>query len=108
MLKSRIKGVGKTGLDIFRRRIQAQWPEAYPFVDQRTLSGLQKLGLPGSAEELQKLIEDHWTELNVKDLEGGDDEQKRGAFVRILEQAVGVDFEGNSDTVRAEAASNSE
>ncbi|KAI4091125.1 MAG: hypothetical protein LQ344_004353 [Seirophora lacunosa] len=108
MLKSHVKGLGKTGLDIFARRIQAQWPNPYPFADQKTLSGLQKLGLPASAEDFRKLIEDHWTELDVKDLEGDEDEQKRRAFVRILERAVGVDLEGNADTVRAEAAPNSE
>lgn len=108
MLKSHVKGLGKTGLDIFARRIQAQWPNPYPFADQKTLSGLQKLALPGSAEDLRKLIEDHWTELDVKDLEGDEDEKKRRAFVRILERAVGVDLEGNADTVRAEAAPNSE
>ncbi|KAL9016213.1 MAG: hypothetical protein Q9185_006442 [Variospora sp. 1 TL-2023] len=108
MLKSHIKGLGKTGLDIFARRIQAQWPNLYPFADQRTLSGLQKLGLPESAKGLQKFLDDHWNEFNVQDLEGDEDEKKRRAFVRVLERAVGVNLEGNADTVRAEAALSSE
>ncbi|KAL8654732.1 MAG: hypothetical protein Q9210_001315 [Variospora velana] len=108
MLKSHIKGLGKTGLDIFARRIQAQWPNPYPFADQRTLSGLQKLGLSESAEDLKKLLGDHWTEFDVQDLQGDEDEKKRRAFVRILERAVGVNLEGNADTVRAEAALSSE
>ncbi|KAL8921281.1 MAG: hypothetical protein Q9172_004107 [Xanthocarpia lactea] len=104
MLKKYVKGLGKTGLDIFGRRIQAPWPESYPFADQRTLSGLQKLGLPDNAEELQKLLENHWTELNVEGFEGNEDERKRRVFVQVLERAVGVDLEGNADAVRAEAA----
>lgn len=108
MLKKHVKGLGKTGLDIFARRIQAAWPDPYPFADQRTLSGLQKVGLPDSAEELKKLLDEHWTELDFKALEGGEDEKKRRAFVRVLERAVGVDLEGNADAVRAEAAASSQ
>ncbi len=104
MLKKYVKGLGKTGLDIFGRRIQARWPEPYPFADQRTLSGLQKLGLPDNAEELKKLLENHWTEVNVEGFEGNEDEQKRRVFIQVLERAVGVDLEGNADAVRAEAA----
>lgn len=42
MLKAHMKGLGKQGLDIFRR-VQALWPEAYSFVDQRTLSAAGSL-----------------------------------------------------------------
>ncbi|KAL8780945.1 MAG: hypothetical protein Q9194_000629 [Teloschistes cf. exilis] len=108
MMKTHIKGLGKTGLDIFARRIQAVWPKPYPFADQRTLSGLQKLGLSGSAEELKKLVDDLWTDLDVKDLPGDEDEKKRRVFVQLLERAVGVDLEGNADAVRAEATPKSE
>ncbi len=107
MLKKHVKGLGKTGLDIFGRRVQTAWPDPYPFADQRSLSGLGKVGLPDSAEELKKLLDEHWTELDVKDLAGGKDEKKRRAFVRVLERAVGVDLEGNADAVRAEAATGS-
>ncbi|KAL9586323.1 MAG: hypothetical protein Q9212_000991 [Teloschistes hypoglaucus] len=103
MMKNHVKGLGKTGLDIFARRIQAVWPKPYPFADQRTLSGLQMLGLPGTAEELKKLVDDLWTELDLKDFSGDEDEKKRRVFVQVLERAVGVDLEGNADTVRAEA-----
>ncbi|KAL9604771.1 MAG: hypothetical protein Q9219_000219 [cf. Caloplaca sp. 3 TL-2023] len=108
MLKKHIKGLGKTGLDIFARRIQAMWPSPYPFADQKTLSGLQKLGLPSTAEELKKLVDDHWSELDTKDLKGDEDEKKRRAFVRLLERAVGVDLEGSADAVRTEAAPSSD
>ncbi|KAL8738962.1 MAG: hypothetical protein Q9181_000345 [Wetmoreana brouardii] len=108
MLKSHVKGLGKTGLDIFARRIQAQWPKLYPFADQRTLSGLQKLGLSDTAEELKKLLDEHWINLDVKGFPGDEDEKKRRVFVQVLERAVGVDLEGNADVVRAEAAPRSE
>lgn len=68
MLKKHVKGLGKTGLDIFARRIQAAWPNPSPFADQRTLSDLQKIGLPDSAEDLKKLLDEHWTELDVEGL----------------------------------------
>ncbi|KAI4257840.1 MAG: hypothetical protein LQ352_001490 [Teloschistes flavicans] len=108
MMKTHVKGLGKTGLDIFARRIQAVWLEPYPFADQRTLSGLQKLGLPGTAEELKKLVDDHWAELDVKSYPGDEEEKKRRAFVQVLERAVGVDLEGNADAVKAEATPRSE
>ncbi|KAL8672505.1 MAG: hypothetical protein Q9168_003043 [Polycauliona sp. 1 TL-2023] len=103
MIRKNVKGLGKTGLDIFGRRIQAQWPELYPFADQRTLAGLEKIGLPGTAEELKELLDHHWAELNVQDLEGSEDDKKRRVFVRLLERAIGSDLEGNTDRVRAEA-----
>ena len=108
MLKTHVKGLGKTGLDIFARRIQGLWPECYPFADQRTLSGLQKLGLPATAEELQKQLDQHSTELDLNMFPGDSEEKKRRAFVQILERAVGVDLEGNADKVRADATPNSE
>ncbi|KAI4233496.1 MAG: hypothetical protein LQ349_004389 [Xanthoria aureola] len=108
MLRKHIKGLGKTGLDIFGRRIQAQWPALYPFADQRTLSGLQKLGLPGTAEELKKLLDHHWAELDTQGFEGNEDEKKRRVFVQVLERAIGVDLEGNADGVRAQATPGTE
>lgn len=104
MLKKNIKGLGKTGLDIFFRRIQGIWPSSYPFADQRTLAALEKLGLRSDAEELRQLLDEHWEELETKDIEGKDEEErKRKTFVRVLERAVGADLEGNVDAVRAEA-----
>lgn len=104
MLRKNVKGLGKTGLDIFARRIQGVWPKVYPFVDQRTLAAAEKLGLPGSAEELSDMLDEHWKELDVKDIEAKDEEEKkRKAFVRILERAVGADLEGNVDSVKSEA-----
>ena len=105
MLKKNVKGLGKTGLDIFGRRIQGLWPKFFPFVDQKTLAALDKLGLPGSAEELRSLLDEKWEELEVGELEAKDKaEKKRKAFVQILERAIGADLEGNIDSIKSEAA----
>ena len=104
MLKKHVKGLGKTGLDIFFRRMQCVWPKSYPFVDQRTLSSIEKLGLPNTAEDLKELLDENWNELKIEDIHGADDESKRKAFVRILERSLGVDFEGHVDIVRSKAA----
>ena len=97
--------MGKTGIEIFRRRIQGVWPSYYPFVDHRTASSLEKFGLPSDAGELQQVVEEHWSQLNVEEIKGdNEDEKKRKAFVRLLEHAVGADLENNVDGVKAQAA----
>lgn len=105
MLKESIKGLGKTGLDIFFRRVQWLWDSVYPYVDERTTQGLKKLGLPEEGDELQNLLEKHWGELETKHL-AGDDEvvRKRRAFVVVLERATGSDLEGKLDAVLEAAA----
>ena len=105
MLKKNVKGLGKTGLDIFGRRIQGVWQEFYPFVDQRTLAAAEKLGLPSSVEELRAMLDENWEKLEVEDIEAKDEEEKkRKAFVRILEKAVGADLEGSIDSIKSKAA----
>ena len=105
MLRKNVKGLGKTGLDIFGRRMQGVWAEFYPFIDQRTLAAVEKLGLPGTAEELKDVLDENWEKLEVKDVEAKDEEEKkRKSFVRILERAVGADLEGNIDSIKSEAA----
>ena len=105
MLRKNVKGLGKTGLDIFGRRIQGVWPSFYPSIDQRTLAAVEKLGMPGSAEELKIVLDENWEKLEVKDIEANDEEEKkRKAFVRILERAVGADLEGNIDSITSKVA----
>ncbi|KAI4166207.1 MAG: hypothetical protein LQ342_000093 [Letrouitia transgressa] len=105
ILRKSIKGLGKTGLEIFARRIQAQWPEVYPYADTRTLSALNKIGLPNKVESLAKMLDENWGQLGVKDVEGDIDTQKRKALARVLERAVELDLEGNGDAARVEASS---
>ncbi|KAI7282785.1 hypothetical protein KC345_g3300 [Hortaea werneckii] len=105
MLKSNIKGLGRTGLDIFFRRVQWQWEAGYPFVDGKSAQSLYKLGLPDEGEELHKLIEQHWEKLETKQLAGEDEKaKKRRALVVVLERATGADLEGESEAVVEAAA----
>lgn len=104
-LKSSIKGLGKTGLNIFYRRIQWLWEEAYPFIDARTQDSLEKLGLPKEPDELAEMIMKKWKELEFADSEEyGDEEQKRRAFALVLERSVGADLEKKIDDVFAAVA----
>ena len=50
------KGIGDVGADIFFREMQAVWEEQYPFADKKALSAAEKLGLPGNAEALSRLV----------------------------------------------------
>lgn len=105
VLRRSIKGLGKAGLETFYRRIQWQWEEAYPFVDSRTQTSLEKLGLPKRPESIVKMIEVRWDELNVKNVEGfTSEEQRRRAFVVLLERAIGADLEKNIDVILREAS----
>jgi len=106
LLQSHIKGLGKTGLDIFFRRIQWLWPEAYPFVDERTARGIEKLGLPKHPDELQKVLQENWSKLDSSALVDVEKEAKiRRAFVIICERATGADLEGKTDALLEAAVS---
>lgn len=104
-MQENIKGLGKTGLDIFFRRIQGAWEEAYRFVDHRTADALSKLGLSSDAKDLRKLVEEEWTKLKTDNVSGSNDQTKlRETFVLVLGRAVGADLEGNIDNVMKFAA----
>ncbi|KAI4746343.1 hypothetical protein E4T50_03327 [Aureobasidium sp. EXF-12298] len=106
LLQENIKGVGKTGLDIFFRRVQWLWPEAYPFVDEKSSRGIEKLGLPKHPDELARVLDRYWAKLDTSNLVKGDkDLQKRRAFVIICERATSADLEGKSDAILEAAAS---
>lgn len=77
----------------------------YPYADTRTLSALNKIGLPNKVESLAKMLDENWGQLGVKDVEGDIDTQKRKALARVLERAVELDLEGNGDAARVEASS---
>ena len=99
-----IKGLAKTGLDIFGRRIQGLWGEWYPFGDERTLGALAKLGLPGDAVALKELVEGEWKSLDVpEEITGQSEERQRKVFVRILERAIGSELEGNLEDMKKAA-----
>ena len=92
-------------MSIFLRRVQWLWEAGYPYVDERTMHSLKKLGLPEEGEPLQKLIDEHWGELDTKSLAGSDEAaKKRRAFVIILERVTGSDLEGKTDALIEAAA----
>ena len=121
-LAKSVNGLGPMGCDIFRRRVQWLWPAAFPFVDERSGKGLEGLGLPSGAEELERVVEENWTDRmammddddGVGDgdsssggggLEGKNEaERKRRAFVVILERATSAVLEGKIDDVLSMAA----
>ncbi|KAI9813133.1 MAG: hypothetical protein M1827_004354 [Pycnora praestabilis] len=104
VLKTHIKGLGPTGLDIFFRRIQGVWPKSYPFADHRTLAATEKLGLPHTTQGLKTLLGENWADLEVEDIDAKDEDEKtRKAFVRLLERAVGADLEKKIEEVKREA-----
>ncbi|KAK4580024.1 hypothetical protein LTR86_000226 [Recurvomyces mirabilis] len=104
-LKDNIKGLGNTGLDIFFRRVQWLWDAGYPFIDDRTMQSLHKLGLPEEGEELHEVVEQHWDELDTKVIAGSDEDmKKRRALVTVLERATGSDLEGKHEALLAAAA----
>ncbi len=55
-LLKEFKGIGDVGADIFFREAQAAWDELYPFADQKALQSALRLGLPGDAEGLARLV----------------------------------------------------
>lgn len=48
-------GIGPSGADIFLREVQGVWPEVAPYLDRRTLSGAERLGLPKDPDRLVSL-----------------------------------------------------
>lgn len=115
LIRSAVKGIGPTGLDIFCRRVQAQWSEVYPFVDGRSAKALRAMGLPDDGEELKDLVESLWGDVKAIAEEqgvivggGGDGTQstekgpdhedalKRAVFVRVVERCAGAELEGKA------------
>jgi len=50
------KGLGDTGVDIFFREVQGEWPELYPFAGKKSLEAAQKLDLPADASQLAEMV----------------------------------------------------
>lgn len=83
-LVKEFKGIGDTGADIFFREAQAAWNELYPFADKKALTAAKKLGLPGDAKKLSKLV-------------------PRKDFPRLLSALVRTDLAKQYDEVKARA-----
>ena len=76
------KGIGDTGADIFFREAQIVWDEIYPFADKKSLAAARKLGLPGTAKGLSKLV-------------------SKKEFPRLLSALVRTDLAKQYDEVKA-------
>lgn len=52
---TRIKGIGPGGVGIFLRRVQVDWPEVYPYVDDKSLAVAREFGLVEEGEGAEQL-----------------------------------------------------
>ncbi|WWC60292.1 uncharacterized protein I303_102861 [Kwoniella dejecticola CBS 10117] len=86
MLKS-LKGIGPVGVSIFLRRIQGQWEEVYPYVDQRCLDSARSIGL----------VKETANAKDIAELCGNDSKQ----LVKLLDTLIGLDLEKKLDEVVA-------
>ncbi|MDQ1663159.1 MAG: hypothetical protein QOJ68_3139 [Blastococcus sp.] len=55
-LLQQFNGIGPTGASVFLREVQQVWPWVRPYLDDRTLAGAQRVGLPGDAAALAGLV----------------------------------------------------
>lgn len=76
-----IKGIGPGVASIFLRRIQADWPEVFPYADDRCLTAGRAFGLISEKEGAEELA----------DKVGG--KQERRKFVRVLDTLIGIELE---------------
>ena len=109
-----VKGMGKTGAEIFCRRVQAVegWGDAvWPFADGRSLDAVRKLGLEvEDAEDLQEMVETlvDWDKVGTmgldKEAKMDMEQQVQVEYVVLLERAIGASLEGSIEQVRQAAS----
>ena len=80
-----IKGIGPGVASIFLRRIQGDWPEVFPYADDRCLSAARAFGL----------IDDKQGSEELADAVGR--KQERRKFVRVLDTLIGIELEKKLD-----------
>lgn len=83
---SRIRGCGSTAIDVFCRRIQRQWREIYPFLDNKSIQAAEALGLPQNPRKLSVLVKTVFKKASEKD--------QRSKFCDILETMTIANLEG--------------
>lgn len=91
LVTNSFRGIGDTGVDIFHRRMQAVWPEMFPYIDSKTAGSLRTLGLPSDAGTLEHFIASNWRDLADFWPSRGEDQQRR-MFVNILDNALDADL----------------
>jgi len=92
LLKGKVKGVGDTAVDVFLRRVQGVegWEGVGWFVDQKTRGALERVGMPGDAEGVRRLLGESVME----------EKEVRKGFVVVLERALGVVLEGKQEELK--------
>ena len=89
-----IKGIGPGVASIFLRRVQGDWKEVYPYIDDRSLKAARAFGLisaSGGAEELEEKV-------------GGD----RKKHVKVVDVLIGLELEKKVDEALTAAGVKSE
>ncbi|WP_245703207.1 endonuclease [Streptomyces lushanensis] len=84
-----VPGLGPVGVDIFLREVQGVWPEVAPYLDEKTLQGARRRGLPDEPQELARLA-DHT-----------DPAVFAAAMVRAALERTGTGTTGSGTTKRA-------
>lgn len=108
ILTKEVNGLGPGGVEIFLRRVQSQWPQVFPFADERALATAVKFDLikqsdldKGREEATQKLAEKVAEHVGfpLKEAKTGDEEGECGRwwFVRTLDVLIGLDIEKKVD-----------
>ncbi|MFP4070999.1 MAG: endonuclease [Desulfovibrionales bacterium] len=78
------KGIGDNGADIFCREVQLQWPELYPFVDQKARKGAKGLELNPDPTVLKNMV-------------------RRSDFPKLVAALVRVQLAGNFEEILNQA-----
>lgn len=114
VLTKQINGLGPGGVDIFLRRIQSQWPQVFPYADERALAAAVKFDLI-SQSDLEKSQQDATKKLAQKvaehvgfpleEAQREDEEAECGRwwFVRTLDVLIGLDIEKKIDEAAKQA-----
>jgi hypothetical protein len=110
----KVKGIGKTGAELFCRRVQCLdgWDGVFPSADGKSLEACKEVGLDvKDAEDLDQVMEREvdWTQVGNMGLENPlselrKEQKQRLAFVLVLERAIGASLEGKLQDVRKAAA----
>ncbi|CAO1617579.1 unnamed protein product [Sympodiomycopsis kandeliae] len=105
-----IKGIGPGACEIFCRNIQPYLAPLYPYLDSRSLNYAWQLGLTKTSskekdEDVETLFKgaDEVAELlrtSRDQKKGGNDQEERHAFVKLVNVLIGLGLEGQLDKAR--------
>jgi hypothetical protein len=98
-LVEKVKGMGPTGVGIFLRRVQGEWDEVYPFLDERSLAAARDLGVLEQGEGPDELVEKMGEVLG----EEVEEDERRQRLVRLLDVLIGLALEKKIDEAKRAA-----